>query len=121
MAKDYTPISVPNNRRGLLVYHHNGYTLNIVLPKMWREENQNKREDPSIGKMTKNKHPNIVAYEGEYHILKALSSTEEENQHAGHYKKWKTLLELEETLIEKANKNQTIHLMISIMFSMRIH
>ena len=111
MAKDYTlHFSPKQSKSGLLVYHHNGYTLNLlVLPKMWREENQNKREDPwqFVKDDEEQTSLNIVAYEGEYHVLKALSPTKEENQHTDHYKKWKTLLEsLEKTLIEKEKEKK---------------
>ena len=108
MAKPYTlHFSPKQSKSGLLVYHHDGYTLNLlVLPKMWREANQNERQDPwqFVKGDEEQTSLSVVAYEGEYHVLDALSSTEDD-KHIDHYKKWKILLEsLAETLIEKAKQ-----------------
>ena len=50
MAKNYTiHFSPKQSKSGLLVYHHNGYTLNLlVLPKMWRETNQIQRANLNL-------------------------------------------------------------------------
>ena len=61
----YLHFSPMQNKSGLLVYHHNGLTLNLlVLPKMWRPKgelsNQWKYEKDIL---------NVIAYEGERHHL----------------------------------------------------
>ena len=98
--------SPKQQRSGLLVYHHDGYTLNLlVLPKMWLGENQKKRENPwqFVKDAEEQTSLSIVAYEGEYHDLTTLSTTE--GKHAAHYKKWKELLEsLIEMLVNTAKQ-----------------
>jgi 5-methylcytosine-specific restriction endonuclease McrBC regulatory subunit McrC len=83
----YLHFSPMQNKSGLLVYHHEGLTLNlIVLPKMWRPKGE--RLNPwDFSKTTLN----VIAYEGErHHIAPPKEAT---NDIIEQWEDWKDLLQ----------------------------
>ena len=83
----YLHFSPMQNKSGLLVYHHNGLTLNLlVLPKMWRPKGE--LINPwnfSQQRVT------VIAYEGERHHVKLPEGSPPAIKNR--WKDWKALLE----------------------------
>lgn len=94
----YVHFSPMQNKSGLLVYHHAGLTLNLlVLPKMWRPEGKL----PNPWKYEKDI-LNVIAYEGERHHVKLPEDATPDIKKR--WERWKALLEnCCGTLSSKAN------------------
>ena len=84
----FVHFSPRQNKSGVLVYHHDGLTLNLlVLPKMWNPKETLNRIDPwrFVREPTESKTVQIVAYEGERHHI-------DFDKNNKYHKRWEALL-----------------------------